>query len=480
MQVYKLQRASERMTDQTSTPGYHQTLLNLSIHFVSHIVRLHTSTPTRRVKHNAHQTSRNDTRRWQCDEPTEVDPRNHAPVDSPPGTVAKTNTDSRTSNALRCRDRQRKLGSHDNRDSSTEFHGETTRRRVQSDLVTERAHNVVSICPETDDDTRTSERENPERDRDLVADLGSRPDEVDGGVGADGVGHVVGAVGERGGGSSQDLEERVGVFGAVVEVLAGGVDLLNVAGEEVAVLLLVDNVLFDTVESSVLGPVEGDGGRVPWAWGRVLLGLGELALGLVDVCRADRWERGDVRVAAVALVVDGSTCTLLDIARGMGSLGFLSTLSLELLGGQVTSVKVANAGNVGGPWGRLRAAEEKRSLDDFPALELPILQDDLAVEKGNEEDSNNSGNTTSDTESDTNGLLVGELDLGRSTLPDNEESKQERGKEDCGLELARVYMSTVNFALTVNWNHDKGHLDWVTTTHNAILGDQENDGTKDT
>ena len=101
---------------------------------------------------------------------------------------------------------------------------------MQGDLVTQRAHDVVSISPETNDNTRTAEREDPERDRDLGADLRSRPDEVDGGVGADSIGDIVGTVRERGGRGGHDLQERVGVFSAVVEVLASSVDLLDVAG----------------------------------------------------------------------------------------------------------------------------------------------------------------------------------------------------------------------------------------------------------
>jgi hypothetical protein len=76
-------------------------------------------------------------------------------------------------------------------------------------------------------------------------------------------------VGEGGGGGGQDLQERVCVFGAVVEVLAGCVDLLDVAGEEVFFALLADDVL---VEEGVFGPVEGDGGGVPSTWGRLPFG----------------------------------------------------------------------------------------------------------------------------------------------------------------------------------------------------------------
>lgn len=175
---------------------------------------------------------------------------------------------------------------------------------MESNLVTERAHDVVAVCPETDDDTGTTECEDPEWDGDLGADLGGGPDEVNGGVGADGVGDVVGAVGERGGRGSEDLEERVGILGTVVVVLAGSVNLLNVAREEIPVLLLIDNVLLDTVEGSELDPVEGDGGSVPGSRRGALLGLGELAFGFLDMASRGGRERSDIGVTSITLGVD--------------------------------------------------------------------------------------------------------------------------------------------------------------------------------
>jgi hypothetical protein len=67
---------------------------------------------------------------------------------------------------------------------------------VQCDLVTQRAHNVVSIRPQSNDDARAAEREDPQRNRDLVRDLGGAPHEVDGGVGSDGVTDVEEGVSE--------------------------------------------------------------------------------------------------------------------------------------------------------------------------------------------------------------------------------------------------------------------------------------------
>ena len=127
--------------------------------------------PSGCVEHNAHQATRDDTGTRKCNEPTHVDPCNHAPVDGPPSTVTQTNTDGGTSNALRGRDGKSKLRGHDNSHCSTKLHGKTTGRRVKRDLVTQRAHDVVAVCPETNNDTSSTKGEDPERDGNLVADL---------------------------------------------------------------------------------------------------------------------------------------------------------------------------------------------------------------------------------------------------------------------------------------------------------------------
>lgn len=89
-----------------------------------------------------------------------------------------------------------------------------------------------------------------------------------------------------------------------------------------------------------------------------------------------------------------------------------STLGLELVGSQVALVEVTNARDAFGAWARRGAAEEQRSFDDFPCLELPVLDNDLAVKEWDKERSDNDGDTSSDTKRDTDGLGIGELDLG--------------------------------------------------------------------
>ena len=57
-------------------------------------------TPARSVDDNTSQATRDDTCDGEGNDPTTVDPGNHAPVDGAPGTGTETDTDSGTSNAL--------------------------------------------------------------------------------------------------------------------------------------------------------------------------------------------------------------------------------------------------------------------------------------------------------------------------------------------------------------------------------------------
>ena len=173
--------------------------------------------------------------------------------------------------------------------------------------------------------------------------------------------------------------------------------------------LLVDDVLLDAVEGGVLGPVPCDSGSVPWACRRALLGLGELANGAGDIGGGGGGDGSDVRVVAIVLGVDGGGGALLDIVGS--DVGLSSTLGCELLGSQVAGVKVADTSNTLGPGSGFGTAEQERALDDFPAFQLPVFLDDLAVQEGDEESGDDDGHTTTDSECDTNGLLVSELDL---------------------------------------------------------------------
>ncbi len=73
-----------------------------------------------------------------------------------------------------------KLCRHDDSDGATKLHREAARRGVQRDAVSEVAHDVVAVCPQTDDDRGATEGQNPGRHRRLRANLSGAPDEIDG------------------------------------------------------------------------------------------------------------------------------------------------------------------------------------------------------------------------------------------------------------------------------------------------------------
>lgn len=70
---------------------------------------------------------------------------------------------------------------------------------MQGDLVTERAHDVVPVRPEADDNGATAECQDPGRHGDLGAYFSRLPNVIDRGVGPYGVRDVVGTVCEGGG-----------------------------------------------------------------------------------------------------------------------------------------------------------------------------------------------------------------------------------------------------------------------------------------
>ena len=76
---------------------------------------------------------------------TKVNPRHHAPINRAPVAITQADSNRRTSDALRCRYGQGQTCGHDDSHGRAKFHREATRGRVQSDAVTQIAHDVVSV-----------------------------------------------------------------------------------------------------------------------------------------------------------------------------------------------------------------------------------------------------------------------------------------------------------------------------------------------
>ena len=322
--------------------------------------------------------------------------------------------------------------------------------------VSEIAHDMVSVSPETDSDGNTTEGENPDGDVGLL--LGDNtilPDLVDSSVGTDSVGDIVGTVDERSSASSHNLEESVQELGLVVVVAGAGVDLIDIARDDGLGLLRGNNVDIDTTEESKLdgpedelGVEDGDIGlganqRLP---GGLLVGEG------VSV--------GAGGVSELSLGLGGGVASLsVGSALGVGT----GTLGLELLGGKVTLVEVLDGALVVGRGGRdLAAAEEERAHEDVVPLELPVLLDDQAVDPGDEESGNEQTESSTSGNDDTGELSLGEVDLVVTTLPDEQHSNQGAGEPGEDGE-----------------SNETLH-DGVGSEENGIFRDGEEDGTSNT
>lgn len=138
-------------------------------------------TPARSIDDEAHQAAGDDAGDGEGEHPAHVDPANHAPVDGPPGARAETDADGGTSDTLGGGDGELCLGqtlaslhyrrsvegrvrrgrtqtrSDDDGDGTAQLHGETTRWGVESDPVTQVLHDVVTISPQTNDESDTTE-----------------------------------------------------------------------------------------------------------------------------------------------------------------------------------------------------------------------------------------------------------------------------------------------------------------------------------
>lgn len=321
---------------------------------------------------------------------------------------------------------------------------------MKSNAVTQHAHEVVSVEPETDSQGSSSVGENPDLDFGLGRGNVCLPDGEDSGERADSVGDIVGTVGEGGGGCGQNLEEGIGVLGLVVVLWSGIVDTLKVSDEQrilsgVGIGLVLGNILVDTMHNSLACVVPDVLWSVEW---------------LVWVASANLWLLGDW-----CSLVNGSGLwsgnSLLNILIGVaahntsgGRVGGGWLVFLEVL------VVVDNDIMALWLWWRVATAEEERAHEDHVPLELPVLLDENAVKIWQEEESRDKCHSSSNTEDGSAGLAGGEIWESLSALPDDQHG--ENGGSDT----------------EVDRNHEEGVADWVRASEDSVLGDGEDDGTE--
>lgn len=150
------------------------------------------------------------------------------------------------------------LGAGQDGDRGTHLGRETTGGGHVGHLVTEGAHDVVTVGHQTKIDGNTSKGKNPDGDGGLLdVNVSVLPDVKDGGKGTDGIGNIVGTVGKGGEAGSDDLDGRE-------ETLSIAVVLGSVVVDSVGVLVMGD--------VDLLGKTVGEGTLELLAKG-LLLGL---------------------------------------------------------------------------------------------------------------------------------------------------------------------------------------------------------------
>ena len=323
---------------------------------------------------------------------------------------------------------------------------------MESNAVTEHAHEVVAVEPEADGESRSSVRENPDWDCGLGRGNVGLPDGEDGGEWTDGVGDIVGTMGKGGGRCGQNLEEGVGVLGLVVVVWCGIVDALEVTDEQGvlsggAISLVLGDILINTMHNNLACVIPDILWSVEW---------------LIWVASADLWLGHDW-----CSLVNGSGLwsaeSLLNIVLGVASHdtsggrvggGWLDVFWLEIL--------VVVDDDLVALWllWDLTAAEEERTLEDIVPSELPVLLDKNAVKVWKEEEGGKESKSSSNTEDCTADLAGGEIWECLGPLPDDQHGKN--GGSDT----------------EVDRNHEESIADWVRAFKDSVLRDGEDDGTK--
>lgn len=179
------------------------------------------------MNNKSHDTPRDRRRNRHSQYPPPKNPHRHPPIHSLPIPITQPDGDRRANNTLRSTHWQSQATGQKHRQRTPQFHAEPPAGGVQGQSVAEVFHHVVAPGGEADNDGEAAEGECPDGHGDGRGDGVGLPDEVDCCQWADGVGDVVGAVGEGLRCRGQDLEEGVEVFGLVVVVGGAGVHPLE-------------------------------------------------------------------------------------------------------------------------------------------------------------------------------------------------------------------------------------------------------------
>ena len=95
----------------------------------------HSHLKVRSVEGKTHQAATNETSNWDSHDPREEQKSHSLPVDGLEGSIAETDTDSRTSDTHGCRDWELVLREDEDGDGGAHLHGGTTGWGVVGDFV---------------------------------------------------------------------------------------------------------------------------------------------------------------------------------------------------------------------------------------------------------------------------------------------------------------------------------------------------------
>lgn len=247
-----------------------------------------------------------------------------ATKDLPPVPIAERDTDSGSGDAHGGRDGDTVLRRENDGDRSTELHGEAARGGDQGDSVTQDGHDVVTVSGQTEDQGGSSVDEHPDLDvRVLAGGETKLPSVVDDREGTDGVGQVVGSVGERGGATGEDLHKGVGVLGLVVVLRGSAVDGGHLGSFLFVTLLGLKSVNVDHRTVAEHLPGEGQDG---------------VSKDDPDVSRG-QGESFDLRLLDLLLErrLSGQSLGLVRLLQELGSLGLGGVLDGRVVRGRVGS-----------------------------------------------------------------------------------------------------------------------------------------------
>lgn len=363
--------------------------------------------PLRDVDGDAHHDTSDEASAGDSQAPTEENLAELLPVDGLQIPVDEGNTDNGTSDALGGGDGETKLGGEEDGDGGSKLHGVATGGGVLGDAVAQVAHDVVAKGPEADTEGETTNSLDPVGGVRLLADDTRLPDNVLGGEGANGVGDIVGTVGNGHDHGGADLGGGPEMLHLVVKDGGALVDVLEAAG------LVADDVAGDAVAGD-----HADGGpdALGMGPGEAVDGLEILLAGLVDGGLG-----GVATVGGDGLLAGVHGDALAFLLDGVG-------LGVVVVAGVLAGVVVGDDGDLGlaGPVQVVAVLEQKGTHGDVPEAEAGVLLDELGVEVGDEEEGSDDKDTAKDTEDDATGLASTHLLNGGdavTTVHDEEEGE---------------------------------------------------------